>query len=156
MSNLTRKKMLLNQTNYFKKLPQKKKKRIFSKGNYQKKRIITFFILLLQRLFQMHPPEALPLPSQKARATSRRRSPHVRSHLPRGPHVPHVRHRPLRSSATAACHRRRPTHIPVPPPLHRLAFSGGRRFCKCLGVRRSGNRTIRKRRGRAVSGGGPG
>lgn len=121
--------------------------------------MVIIFTSFLQRLFQMHSPEALPLPSQKARAAPRRRSPHVRSHLPRRPHVPHVRHRPLRSAATAAG-RRWPTHGPVPAPLRRMAFDGVRRSCKWVGLRQqqrwSGRRPVRKRRRRSVSGAGHG
>lgn len=99
----------------------------------------------------MHSPEALPLPREEARAAPRRRSPHVRSHLPRRPHVPHVRHGAVRC---AAGRRLQPTHGTVPLPIRRMAFHGLR---LCNWVRRSGHRPVRqRRRRRPVSGAGHG
>ncbi|CAN0877204.1 hypothetical protein LINGRAHAP2_LOCUS11756, partial [Linum grandiflorum] len=60
----------------------------------------------------VHPSEAIQLQSQEASPTVRPRSRHLRSHLQRPPHLPHVRHRSLRRTASDGGTPRR-RHISV-------------------------------------------
>lgn len=49
----------------------------------------------------MHRPKILRVPRKEASAAIGQRFLHIRGHLPRDPHLPHVRHRPFRRRATA-------------------------------------------------------
>ncbi|CAI0552281.1 unnamed protein product [Linum tenue] len=105
----------------------------------------------------MHASEAVPLPSQETSPAAGQRPGHLRGHLPRPAHLPHVRHRALRRSPAARRPAHRRHHVsPSPGNLRgrRPAAVNGQMGDGVQARRRREIRQRRRRRERSYSSGG--